>query len=176
MPEQPKNLENNSGLENIEKIGGRFLSEEIDRLPDSKRTGGFLLTTFIATGLAFAGAGSAEAQVRTGRFLMGGPTSGITGEIFQQGRMGAGQVMERKKMETRAKINIEYQKKIREIDVKKSQLTQKFKNERISIGEYEAGMHQFDNEIYRLSQERDKKLANPLGVKGRILEGIIRGY
>ena len=176
MFEKSKNLEKKSGQEDVEKMGVTFLSEEVDRLPDSKRAGGFLLTTFVAMGLALDGAGNAEAQVRTNRFPMGGPTGGITGEIFQQGRIGASQTMERKKMEAGAKINLEYQKKIQKIDEHKSQLAQEFKDKNISVGEFEARRQQLDEEVYRLSRERDIKMMNPLGIKGRILEGLIRGY
>ena len=176
LESKPKQIEKKGVPEITEKTGNKFLSDELDRLPDSKRAGGFLLTTFVAMGFALAGAGGAEAQVRTNRFPMGGPTSGMTGEIFQQGRIGASQAMERKKMEAGVKINLEYQGKIQEIDVKKSQLAQDFKNKNISASEFGMRRQQLDNEVYRLSRERDVKLINPLGVKGRILESMIRGY
>ena len=176
MLEKPKKLEKKSRPEAVERMGAETLSKEIDRLPDSKKVGGFLLTTFLAMGLAMAGAGSAEAQVRANRFPRGGPTSGITGEIFQRGRIGASQAMERRRAEAGAKINFEYQKKFQEIDAMKNQLAQEFKDTGISAREFEMRRQQLDNEVYRLSRERDIKLMNPLGIKGRILEGVIRGY
>lgn len=169
-------LEKEPDPEAIGRVGAETLSKEIDILPDSKKAGGFLLTTFLAMGLAMAGAGSAEAQVRANRFSMGGPTSGITGEIFQQGRIGVSQAMERKKMEAGIKIDREFQKKLQEIEASKNQLEQEFRNERISIREFEIRKQQLDNEVYRLSREKDLKMMRPLGVKGMVLEGIIRGY
>ncbi len=166
MFEKLKKIEQKSGPKTIEKIGVKFLSEEVDRLPNSRRAGGFLLTTFLAMGLALAGAGKAEAQFR-GR---------ITGEVFQGGRILASQVMDRERMRAEIKINHNFQKRLREIEAKKNQLEQEFRNERISVGEFEIRKQQLDNEVYKLSRERDRRVANPLGFKGRVLQGVIRGY
>lgn len=176
MFEKPKKIEREPDSESIERTGARFLSEELDSLPDTKKAGGFLLTTLLAMGMALAGTGNAEAQVRTGRFSLGGSASGITGEVVQHGRIGANQVIERKKMEASLKISREYQQKFEAIDTMKNRLAQDYKDERISPREYEARKQQLDNEVYRLSREKDIKMANPLGVKGKILEGVLRGY
>lgn len=166
MLEQPKKSEKRSGPEVIEKMTVEFLSKEIEELPDTKRAGGFLLTTFLAMGLAVAGAGKAEAQV------MGG----VSAEIYQNGRIAASQVLDRHRMKAEIKINQEFQQKLQEIDRQKSQLGQEFKNGNMSQQEYQIRMQQLDQAVFSLSHQKDRKVANPLGVKGRVLQGIIRGY
>lgn len=162
----PKKIDKNVREESLEASGARFLSKELDRLPDSKRSGGFLLATLLAMGMGIAGAGKAEAQFR----------GGITGEIFQNGRISASQVLDRRRAQAEAKINQDFQKKLIEIDVQKRLLDQEFQAKRISLREYELQKRKLDIEVTRLSQQKDQKTRNPLGIKGRVLEGVIRGY
>ncbi len=160
--------------EKIESLAGDFILKESQRVPDSNKGKSLLLMTFFAMALAMVSI-KAEGQVHIGG-LPPIPTAGITGEIINQGRNAVIGAIENKKMVESQKIGNKYDARIVEIGKSKEQLENLFRNGKISVADFEIAKQKLDNEIVRVSRERNVKTAHPLGVRGSILEGVIRGY
>ena len=183
----PKTPEKKTSPELAERIGTEFLSKEFDRLPDLRKSKKFLLTTFVAMGLAMTSlSGRAEAQ-----WNQQYPSHGLGQRITRDILTASKNAIEMRQNQKILEIHGEYQARLRVLTEAGSQLDQKYQSQKLQLRqegrieelqelerEYREAKMKMVAARIALDRERDIRLMKANAFKrgtGAVI-GSIRGY
>ena len=170
--------------ENIANISHKTLEKEVDIRMPSHRKAGYMLTTFLAMGLALSFPAKAEAQFGIGGRDLG---SRITRDVLTAGK----NAFEMRQNEKIIQIHAEYQEKLRVLLEAEGKLDQEYHRQKLELREkndkealkrleeeYGQGKLKIAQARTKLDRERDTQLAKVKIIRNAVGGGIgaVRGY
>ncbi|MBI2670301.1 MAG: hypothetical protein HYX20_04120 [Candidatus Yanofskybacteria bacterium] len=171
-------------IEGVTKLGHETLEKEVAATMPPHRKAGYMLTTFLAMGLALSFPTKAEAQFGIGGRGLG---SRITRDVLTAGK-NAFEMSQNKKI---IQIHAEYQEKLEKLREAEGRMDEEYHRQKLEFREKndEGALKQLEEEYrqgktkiaqarVKLDRERDLKLAKTKAIRDAVGGGIgtVRGY